>query len=156
MAQTHGPSYEVQTGRRDGVVSNVSMADNMPDIGDSIQQLKSKFFGKGLSEKDLVVLSGTANKSLLLSFTHIHKHTHTYASRFGALLVGRHFKGYEPSYYYGKTFFFWCKKRINISNFDTSFDLALQFSVVYYFEMNDLSLTRLRKVLVELHVICIR
>ncbi|CAK9140469.1 unnamed protein product [Ilex paraguariensis] len=54
---THGPSYEVQTGRRDGVVSNVSMADNMPDIGDSIQQLKSKFFGKGLSEKDLVVLS---------------------------------------------------------------------------------------------------
>ncbi|KAE9446942.1 hypothetical protein C3L33_21172, partial [Rhododendron williamsianum] len=30
---------------------------NMPDVKDSIQQLKAKFFDKGLSEKDLVVLN---------------------------------------------------------------------------------------------------
>ncbi|XP_057803249.1 peroxidase 43-like [Salvia miltiorrhiza] len=53
-----GASYEVETGRRDGVVSNVESADNMPDATDSIQTLKTKFLQKGLTEKDLVVLSG--------------------------------------------------------------------------------------------------
>nr|XP_033516556.1 peroxidase 43-like isoform X2 [Nicotiana tomentosiformis] len=53
----NGPSYEVETGRRDGVISNLSLAENMPDISDSIQILKAKFFDKGLSEKDLVVLT---------------------------------------------------------------------------------------------------
>ncbi|KAI3448284.1 hypothetical protein Pfo_004949 [Paulownia fortunei] len=52
-----GPSYEVETGRRDGMVSNIRLADNMPDVSDSIQNLKAKFFQKGLTEKDLVVLS---------------------------------------------------------------------------------------------------
>ncbi|KAK3031533.1 hypothetical protein RJ639_036047 [Escallonia herrerae] len=32
MAQTHGPAYQVQTGRRDGMVSDMSQAANMPDI----------------------------------------------------------------------------------------------------------------------------
>ncbi|KAG9141729.1 hypothetical protein Leryth_023794 [Lithospermum erythrorhizon] len=54
----NGPFYRVETGRRDGEVSNVSLADQMPDVGDSIQKLKELFFKKGLSEKDLVVLSG--------------------------------------------------------------------------------------------------
>ncbi|XP_009803650.1 peroxidase 43-like [Nicotiana tabacum] len=53
----NGPSYEVETGRRDGVISNLSLAENMPDVSDSIQILKAKFSDKGLSEKDLVVLS---------------------------------------------------------------------------------------------------
>ncbi|XP_060175857.1 peroxidase 43-like [Lycium barbarum] len=53
----NGPFYNVETGRRDGVVSNVSLARNMPEVDDSIQQLKDKFREKGLSEKDLVVLS---------------------------------------------------------------------------------------------------
>nr|XP_011457701.1 PREDICTED: peroxidase 43-like [Fragaria vesca subsp. vesca] len=52
-----GPSYEVPTGRIDGVVSNLSLAGDMPDVSDSIQQLKAKFRRKGLSEKDLVTLS---------------------------------------------------------------------------------------------------
>lgn len=56
--QANGPSYEVETGRRDGVISNLSLAENMPDVSDSIQILKAKFSDKGLSEKDLVVLSG--------------------------------------------------------------------------------------------------
>ncbi|KAK6916038.1 hem peroxidase [Dillenia turbinata] len=54
---TNGPFYEVPTGRRDGRASNVSMADDMPSVTDSIQQLKAKFLSKGLSEKDLVLLS---------------------------------------------------------------------------------------------------
>ncbi|KAJ8529862.1 hypothetical protein K7X08_036697 [Anisodus acutangulus] len=53
----NGPSYEVETGRRDGVISNSSLADIMPEVTDSIQILKAKFSQKGLSEKDLVVLS---------------------------------------------------------------------------------------------------
>ncbi|XP_009589116.1 peroxidase 43-like [Nicotiana tomentosiformis] len=53
----NGPSYDVETGRRDGVVSDLSLAENMPDVEDSIQQLKAKFMEKGLSEKDLVLLS---------------------------------------------------------------------------------------------------
>ncbi|KAG8368714.1 hypothetical protein BUALT_Bualt15G0074500 [Buddleja alternifolia] len=52
-----GPSYEVETGRRDGMVSNIRLADNMPDVSDNIQKLKAKFIEKGLSDKDLVILS---------------------------------------------------------------------------------------------------
>ncbi|KAF8377115.1 hypothetical protein HHK36_030488 [Tetracentron sinense] len=54
---SNGPVYRVPTGRRDGQVSNVSLADDMPEVSDSIQQLKAKFMQKGLSEKDLVLLS---------------------------------------------------------------------------------------------------
>ncbi|KAH1122790.1 hypothetical protein J1N35_005950 [Gossypium stocksii] len=57
IALANGPSYEVPTGRRDGRVSDVSLAANMPDVSDSIRQLKAKFLQKGLSEKDLVLLS---------------------------------------------------------------------------------------------------
>ncbi|KAK4490175.1 hypothetical protein RD792_000832, partial [Penstemon davidsonii] len=53
-----GPFYEVETGRRDGLVSNQSLADDMPDVDDSIDTLKSKFMNKGLSEKELVLLTG--------------------------------------------------------------------------------------------------
>ncbi|KAI9176719.1 hypothetical protein LWI28_006342 [Acer negundo] len=57
FVESNGPAYDVPTGRRDGGVSNVSLADDMPDVSDSIQQLKTKFFLKGLSDKDLVLLS---------------------------------------------------------------------------------------------------
>ncbi|CAI9287114.1 unnamed protein product [Lactuca saligna] len=58
VAFSFGPIYEVETGRKDGFVSNISLADNMPDFRDSIHLLKKKFFDKGLTEKDLVVLTG--------------------------------------------------------------------------------------------------
>ncbi|RZC60360.1 hypothetical protein C5167_022110 [Papaver somniferum] len=57
ISLSNGPRYQVQTGRRDGRVSNVSSASIMPEVNESIQQLKSKFLQKGLSEKDLVLLS---------------------------------------------------------------------------------------------------
>ncbi|KAL5096394.1 hypothetical protein RYX36_000721 [Vicia faba] len=53
----NGPWYKVPTGRRDGFVSNRSLADDMPDVSDSIHQLKTKFMNKGLTDKDLVLLS---------------------------------------------------------------------------------------------------
>lgn len=42
----------------------MSLADDMPDVSNSIQQLKVKFMRKGLTEKDLVLLSGTLSLSL--------------------------------------------------------------------------------------------
>lgn len=54
---TDGPSYQVETGRRDGMISDVSTADAMPDVDDSIQVLKQKFQDKGFTSKDLAVLS---------------------------------------------------------------------------------------------------
>ena len=56
--QSQGPSYEVATGRRDGLVSNMFLANDMPEVEDSIQELKAKFSRRGLTNKDLVVLSG--------------------------------------------------------------------------------------------------
>ncbi|KAK4801599.1 hypothetical protein SAY86_022086 [Trapa natans] len=56
-----GPFYEVPTGRRDGLFSSVSLAGDMPEVNDSIEQLKSKFKLKGLSDRDLVLLSGGAH-----------------------------------------------------------------------------------------------
>lgn len=56
-----GPFYDVPTGRRDGRLSKMSLARNLPDVDDSINVLKSKFKEKGLSDKDLVLLSGGAH-----------------------------------------------------------------------------------------------
>ena len=58
--QTMGPFLEVETGRRDGRVSNISEPlTNLPPFSANISQLISMFRSKGLSVKDLVVLSGT-------------------------------------------------------------------------------------------------
>ncbi|KAL2342131.1 hypothetical protein Fmac_010071 [Flemingia macrophylla] len=58
IVMANGPSYQVPTGRRDGLGSDLSLADDMPDVSDSIQLLKAKFLNKGLTVKDLVLLSG--------------------------------------------------------------------------------------------------
>ncbi|MCO5580743.1 hypothetical protein L7F22_034613 [Adiantum nelumboides] len=55
---SQGPSWRVPLGRRDGRVSLASNAANMPSPADSIATLKQKFASKGLSVKDLVILSG--------------------------------------------------------------------------------------------------
>ncbi|KAM5580693.1 peroxidase 27 [Rosa sericea] len=55
----HGPFWEVPTGRRDGRVSIASEAlTNLPPPFANIAQLKGMFASKGLTVKDLVVLSG--------------------------------------------------------------------------------------------------
>ncbi|XP_058752184.1 peroxidase 43-like [Vicia villosa] len=57
IVMTNGPWYKVPTGRRDGLVSDKSHAGDIPDVRESIQQLKTKFRNKGLTDKDLVLLS---------------------------------------------------------------------------------------------------
>ena len=57
IAMTNGPSFEVPTGRRDGLSSNVRDADVLPDVSDSIQVLRSKFAASSLNDRDLVLLT---------------------------------------------------------------------------------------------------
>ncbi|GER37685.1 exostosin family protein [Striga asiatica] len=57
LALAGGPTYEVETGRRDGPVSNPLLAKEMPNIDDPIDILNSKFRNKGPSHKELVLLS---------------------------------------------------------------------------------------------------
>lgn len=66
--QTGGPSFDVPTGRRDSRVSNLRDADSLPDVKDGIDVLRSKFAANGLSEKDLVLLSGTCPLHFFSSF----------------------------------------------------------------------------------------
>ncbi|CAH8271155.1 unnamed protein product [Arabidopsis lyrata] len=55
----NGPSWEVETGRRDGRVTNINEAtSNMPSPFSNITTLITQFQSKGLNKKDLVVLSG--------------------------------------------------------------------------------------------------
>ncbi|KAK2988016.1 hypothetical protein RJ640_011279 [Escallonia rubra] len=67
-----GPFWPVPTGRRDGRTSILSDAlNNLPSPFSNITQLKASFSSKGLSVKDLVVLSGghTIGISHCTSFT---------------------------------------------------------------------------------------
>nr|GEZ82792.1 peroxidase 43-like [Tanacetum cinerariifolium] len=64
VALSHGPVYQVETGRKDGLVSSMDLAVRMPDVQDSIQILKQKFIEKGLNDRDLVILSGNGGAIL--------------------------------------------------------------------------------------------
>ncbi|XP_078433364.1 peroxidase 43-like [Wolffia australiana] len=54
---TKGPFYAVETGRQDGFSSSISHASNLPGEDEPINALQNKFSAKGLSDKDLVLLS---------------------------------------------------------------------------------------------------
>ncbi|KAI9177885.1 hypothetical protein LWI28_020303 [Acer negundo] len=72
IAMIYGPYWEVLTGRRDGSVSIGSETfGNLPPPFANITLLKQNFAAKGLSVKDLVVLSGghTIGTSHCSSFT---------------------------------------------------------------------------------------
>ncbi|XP_030491359.2 peroxidase 27 [Cannabis sativa] len=59
VAALHGPTWAVETGRRDGVVSNMTEAlFGLPAPFSNITTLKKDFTSRGLSVKDLAVLSG--------------------------------------------------------------------------------------------------
>ena len=58
VALSGGPSWSVPVGRRDGRVSLANETTTLPGPTASFDQLKQAFHGRGLSTKDLVVLSG--------------------------------------------------------------------------------------------------
>ncbi|KAK8488141.1 hypothetical protein V6N13_009213 [Hibiscus sabdariffa] len=61
VSLVNGPFYHVPTGRRDGRLSKMSLAQKLPDVDDSIDVIKFKFRVKGLSDQDLVLLSAGAH-----------------------------------------------------------------------------------------------
>nr|DAD40288.1 TPA_asm: hypothetical protein HUJ06_014611 [Nelumbo nucifera] len=54
----NGPSWQVPTGRRDGLVSRASDTTTLPGFTDSIDVQKQKFADQGLNTQDLVTLVG--------------------------------------------------------------------------------------------------
>jgi peroxidase len=57
--QVGGPTWSVKLGRRDSTTASLSLAEsNLPSFRDSLEKLVSLFGSKGLSERDMVALSG--------------------------------------------------------------------------------------------------
>ncbi|PWA66878.1 heme peroxidase [Artemisia annua] len=54
-----GPSWSVRLGRRDSTTANLAQANNLPRADQDLQSLISDFRDKGLSERDMVALSGS-------------------------------------------------------------------------------------------------
>eukprot|EP01018_Ginkgo_biloba_P007362 Gb_00475 [translate_table: standard] len=62
-----GPRYNVELGRRDGLISKSSRVQgNLPKAGFNLNQLTSLFSSKGLSQTDMIALSGAHT----LGFSH--------------------------------------------------------------------------------------
>lgn len=62
LEQAKGPSWDVLKGRLDGRVSRASdVAGNLPDVKMTVDQLTAIFAAKGLSQKDMVALSGKSH-----------------------------------------------------------------------------------------------
>lgn len=58
--QSGGPSYTVELGRLDGLVSKSSDVNGkLPKAGFNLNQLNSLFANNGLSQTDMIALSGT-------------------------------------------------------------------------------------------------
>lgn len=65
--QAGGPAYNVELGRRDGLVSRASLvAGNLPEPEFNLDQLNAMFAKHGLSQTDMVALSGVHT----LGFSH--------------------------------------------------------------------------------------
>lgn len=69
LMQSGGERYEIQTGRKDGLVSQASNV-NLPSPSISVSDSIAAFATKGLTTKDMVLLLGTLLPSgvPLLSF----------------------------------------------------------------------------------------
>lgn len=57
--QTGGISYDVPAGRRDGTVSLVAETSDLPPPTLNVDQLTQSFAKKGLSQEEMVTLSGS-------------------------------------------------------------------------------------------------
>ena len=76
-----GPFWQVPTGRRDGVISNLVEARNqIPAPFDNFTTLQTKFANQGLDQKDLVLLSGIYIKQFPYHYFLPIMHTKFFAS----------------------------------------------------------------------------
>ncbi|KAI9123217.1 hypothetical protein K1719_006106 [Acacia pycnantha] len=65
-----GPFYDVELGRRDGRISTIaSVQHSLPQPSDTLDQLNSQFSRRGLSQTDLIALSGAHT----LGFSHCNR-----------------------------------------------------------------------------------
>ncbi|KAL2338743.1 hypothetical protein Fmac_013189 [Flemingia macrophylla] len=64
-----GPSWKVLLGRRDGTISNGTLANQLPSPLDSLDTIISKFSNVGLNVTDVVSLSGTGAPDSTLDTT---------------------------------------------------------------------------------------
>lgn len=83
-SKTKGPFWEVETGRRDGKISligdPINPVSGLPPFFLNITALKQSFALRGLSVKDLVVLSGLNVKYITISLQHYHVTTGIFVS----------------------------------------------------------------------------
>ena len=64
LSQTGGPYYEVLLGRRDSIMANYTAANTvLPSPTFNVSALSTKFAAVGLSEVDMVTLSGISHSS---------------------------------------------------------------------------------------------
>lgn len=70
LVQAGGPHWEVEAGRRDGSVSQASdTLGPLPGPGSNVNTLNTAFSNQGLSQTDMVALSGTyANLEILSTY----------------------------------------------------------------------------------------
>lgn len=66
LKQSGGTTYEIKTGRRDGVVSEASTVD-LPFPSTTVSDAIEGFGKKGLSPSDMVTLLGTTCLTIFLS-----------------------------------------------------------------------------------------
>ncbi|GLJ28584.1 hypothetical protein SUGI_0563130 [Cryptomeria japonica] len=73
IALVGGPTYNVEFGRRDGTISQASRVDgNLPKASFNLDQLVTLFNAKGLSQTDMIALSGahTVGSSHCIDFSY--------------------------------------------------------------------------------------
>ena len=68
QVQCGGPTYQVQLGRRDGMVSQASMASILPGPNVDIPTAIDLFSKKGLNSFDMAILIGTPPPTLRCHF----------------------------------------------------------------------------------------
>lgn len=79
--QVGGPSYSVELGRLDGLTSTSTSVDGkLPKPTFNLNQLTSMFASNGLSQADMVALSGKTMCYFLVNGTHHTLKPKTYAS----------------------------------------------------------------------------
>lgn len=70
--QVGGPSWTVKLGRRDSTTASASLASSdLPRFTASLQSLIDLFDTKGLSERDMVALSGMYTYKLIIDYNKI-------------------------------------------------------------------------------------